>query len=86
LTGVDGKTETIILDIFNQLKKAGKILLISSHDWDENIDQFDRLLLLNNHLIADGKPQQVINQENIKQAYGGLFPHHHRQQGNDLIC
>ncbi len=86
LTGVDGKTETIILDIFNQLKKAGKILLISSHDWDENIDQFDRLLLLNNHLIADGKPQQVINQENIKRAYGGLFPHHHRQQGNDLIC
>ena len=88
LTGVDGKTETIILDIFNQLKKSGKILLIASHDWDENIDQFDRLLLLNHHLIADGKPQQVINHENIKQAYGSLFSlaAHHQKKGNDLIC
>jgi manganese/iron transport system ATP-binding protein len=73
LTGVDSKTETIILNIFDQLKKSGKILLISSHNWRENIEHFDRLLLLNNHLIADGKPQQVITNDNLKLAYGSLL-------------
>jgi len=86
LTGVDNKTENIILDIFSELKKAGKILLISSHDWRENIHQFDRLLLLNNQLIADGKPQQVISHDNLKLAYGSLLSAIPRQEEDDLTC
>ena len=87
LTGVDQKTETIIYEIFTQLKKEGKLLLISSHDWGETINQLDRLLLLNQYLIADGSPQQVMTSDNIQQAYGKLLsPKLQHQQEDHLIC
>lgn len=69
-TGVDQKTEMIMLDVFTQLKAEGKILLISIHDWGQTMKQLDRLLLINRSLIADGTPKQVMTSENLQRAYG----------------
>jgi manganese/iron transport system ATP-binding protein len=69
-TGVDSQTETIIFDIFAELKALGKILLVSSHDWGQSVGQIDRMLLLNQKLIADGTPQEVMTPENLHRAYG----------------
>jgi manganese/iron transport system ATP-binding protein len=69
-TGVDVKTEDIILDVFHELRSQGKILLVSSHDWGQFLNQLDRLLLLNQQLIADGSPQQVMTADNLQRAYG----------------
>jgi manganese/iron transport system ATP-binding protein len=69
-TGVDKKTEAVILEVFESLKAQGKILLVSSHDWGELLTHLDRLLLLNQQLIADGSPQQVMTPENLHRAYG----------------
>jgi manganese/iron transport system ATP-binding protein len=71
-TGIDKKTEAIILDIFTRLRQTGKILIVSNHDWGEAIHRVDRLLLLNQRLIADGTPQQVMTSENLLQAYGSI--------------
>ena len=70
LTGIDKKTEAILFEIFNELKAQGKILLVSSHEWGKNLSHYDRLLLLNQGLIANGSPQEVMNLENIQRAYG----------------
>lgn len=75
-TGVDQKTEAIMLDVFTQLRSQGKILLISSHDWGQTLSQLDRLLLLNQRLIADGHPSQVLTPENLQQAYGTTVQTH----------
>ncbi len=69
-TGVDKKTEGILLNIFDELRIEGKIMLVSSHDWGQTLTHLDRLLLLNQRLIADGSPQQVMTPENLHQAYG----------------
>jgi manganese/iron transport system ATP-binding protein len=69
-TGVDKKTEGILLNIFDELRIEGKIMLVSSHDWGQTLAHLDRLLLLNQRLIADGSPQQVMTPENLHQAYG----------------
>lgn len=69
-TGVDAKTERIMLKVFAQLKREGKILLISSHDWGGALNQLDRLLLINRGLIADGSPDRVMTPENLCRAYG----------------
>jgi len=69
-TGVDKKTEAILLEVFEELRSQGKILLLSTHEWGQSLGQLDRLLLLNQHLIADGSPQQVMTPENLSQAYG----------------
>jgi manganese/iron transport system ATP-binding protein len=69
-TGVDKKTEAIMLEVFEELRSQGKILLLSTHEWGKSLNQLDRLLLLNQCLIADGSPQQVMTSENLSQAYG----------------
>jgi len=69
-TGVDQKTQAIMLEVFEELRSQGKILLLSTHEWGQSLHQLDRLLLLNQCLIADGSPQQVMTPENLRQAYG----------------
>lgn len=74
-TGVDKKTEAIMLDVFGELRQNQKILLISSHDWGQVLHELDRLLLLNQQLIADGSPTQVMTSENLQKAYGTSLHH-----------
>uniref|UniRef100_B8HW03 ABC transporter related n=1 Tax=Cyanothece sp. (strain PCC 7425 / ATCC 29141) TaxID=395961 RepID=B8HW03_CYAP4 len=74
LTGVDQKTEAILLNIFSELRDQGKILLVSSHHWGSALSQCDRLLLLNQALIADGSPAEVLTSENWQRAYGVSLP------------
>ena len=69
--GVDKKTEGIILEVFEELRSHDKILLVSNHDWGQSLARLDRLLLLNQRLIADGSPQDVMTRENLQCAYGG---------------
>ncbi|HEY9633172.1 MAG TPA: metal ABC transporter ATP-binding protein [Coleofasciculaceae cyanobacterium] len=74
--GVDKKTEAILFGIFNELKAEGKTLLVSSHEWGEALSHYDRLLLLNQRLVANGYPKEVMTIENIRRAYGeGLQSH-----------
>lgn len=70
LTGVDKKTEAMMLDLFAELKAQGKTLLVCSHEWGEALLRYDRLLLLNRRLVASDTPQKVMTMENIRQAYG----------------
>lgn len=69
-TGIDKKTEAIIFNIFSELKAEGKMLLVSSHQWGDTLNFYDRLLLINQQLVAAGSPNEVITLDNIQQAYG----------------
>jgi manganese/iron transport system ATP-binding protein len=68
--GIDKKTEAILFQIFEQLKSEGKTLLVSSHEWGKSLTQYDRLLLLNQELVATGSPKEVMSFDNIQRAYG----------------
>jgi manganese/iron transport system ATP-binding protein len=86
-TGVDKKTESVLIEIFDELRSAGKILIVSTHEWGQSLARLDRILLLNQRLIADGSPQQVMTPENIQQAYGtALHGHQHRDLSAELFC
>jgi manganese/iron transport system ATP-binding protein len=74
-TGVDKKTEDILLEIFLELRDQGKILLVSNHHWGATLIKSDRLLLLNKSLIAEGTPQEVLTTENWQRVYGVHLPH-----------
>jgi manganese/iron transport system ATP-binding protein len=82
-TGVDSTTEATIFDIFAELKALGKILLVSSHDWGQGMGLLDRMLLLNQRLIADGSPQEVMTPANLQLAYGTPQQSHMKI---DLFC
>lgn len=69
--GIDQKTQTIIFEVFQELAKDNKIVLVVNHDLGESITNFDDLILLNCELIATGSRQQVLTEENLHHAYGG---------------
>lgn len=75
LAEVDSQTETIIFDVFQELKSVQKTLLVITHDLGESLEHYDQLLLLNKSLIAVGSKKEVITQENLKKAYGNYLNH-----------
>ena len=86
-TGVDKKTEGIILEIFSALKAQGKTLLVCSHEWGSTLKRYDRLLLLNQRLLANDTPQAVMTFENIQRAYGqNLQPSLNGHADAPLFC
>lgn len=69
--GIDQKTQAIIFEVFQELAKNNKIVLVVNHDLGESITHFDDLILLNCELIATGSRQQVLTEENLNRAYSG---------------
>ncbi|MEY3751051.1 MAG: hypothetical protein RLZZ11_11 [Cyanobacteriota bacterium] len=63
---IDPPSRTELLRVMRQLSDAGLTLLVSSHDWGRDLDAYDRVLVLDRRLLADGTPQQV------RQALGDL--------------
>ncbi len=68
--GIDKRTEDIMFDVFNELRRDGKILILITHDLGETLAKCDNLLLLNKHIIADGSMKEVVTSENLQRAYG----------------
>ena len=69
--GVDQKTETVIVKIFQELAAAGHIVMVVNHDLGESITNFDQIILLNKELIAAGPRDWVLTRDNMIRAYGG---------------
>jgi ABC-type Mn2+/Zn2+ transport system ATPase subunit len=70
-SGVDAEAQTAILDILDDLHHQGVTVLLSTHDLQLATTRFDRLLLLNHRLLADGPADSVLSPENLAAAYGG---------------
>ncbi len=70
---IDQRTEEIIFEVFAELKQQQKTLLVISYDLGKTVDHYDRLLLLNHHLIAIGNQEEVLTDQNLTRAYGKNF-------------
>jgi len=69
--GVDMLTEEKIITILHKLADKGKTLLVVHHDLSTVEDYFDKVILLNQRLIASGDTKETFTQINISKAYGG---------------
>lgn len=67
--GVDMTTEEKIISLLKQLATKGKTLLVVHHDLSSVSEYFDRVILLNQRLIAYGDTSTVFTQENITKTY-----------------
>jgi ABC-type Mn2+/Zn2+ transport system ATPase subunit len=69
-TGVDAPTQEATLKLLDDLRETQVTAMISTHDLNLASTRFDLMLLLNHRLIAFGKPEEVMKQENLAKAFG----------------
>ena len=69
--GVDAKTEVAIFNLIKELKSEGKTIMIVHHDLSKIEDYFDKLILINQILIAFGNTKEVFTSELLQKTYGG---------------
>lgn len=72
-TGVDVKTETAIISLLRELRAAGHLMLISTHNLGSVPDFCDRVVLLNKTVLAAGPTAEVFTQANLERAFGGVL-------------
>ncbi len=71
LTGLDTPSQEGLLDLLDTLKTQRVTVMVATHDLDQASRHFDRILLLNHRLVAFGLPSEVLQTENLLNAYGG---------------
>src|SRR5918992_1221492 len=69
--GVDASTEAAIVKLLQELREAGKTVLVVNHDLQSAKDYFDMLILINMRLVAFGPTEQVFTPELLQKTYGG---------------
>ncbi len=72
--GVDATTEEKIIAILKSLAAEGKTLLVVHHDLSTVQHYFDKVILINQRLIAAGDTGTTFTESNISKAYSGQLP------------
>lgn len=69
-TGIDINTEKDIMQLLQQLRANGHLILVSTHNVENVPSYCDQVLMLNRTLIAQGKTEEVFNMENLERLFG----------------
>jgi manganese transport system ATP-binding protein len=72
-TGVDAATEDALLHIVRALVAGGMPVMMTTHDLDRAADWFDRLVVVDRRILADGDPDTVLDSG----AYASIREHTH---------
>jgi manganese transport system ATP-binding protein len=59
-TGVDAATEDALLAVIRGLVRGGMPVLMTTHDLDRAGEWFDRLIVVDGRILADGAPKDVL--------------------------
>jgi manganese/zinc/iron transport system ATP- binding protein len=68
--GVDATTERAIVNVLQDLKRAGRTVVVVHHDLETVPTYFDQVLLLNVRAVASGPVNEVFTPANLRAAYG----------------
>ncbi len=80
--GVDATTERAIVTLLQELRAAGKTVIVVHHDLQTVPEYFDWVTLLNVRKIASGPVNDVFTEENLRLAYGGRVSFLSRANGS----
>ncbi len=82
-TGIDVKTEGAIIDLMGELRNAGHLMLVSTHNLGSVPDFCDAVVLINRTIVAAGPTATTFTQANLEKAFGGVL-RHFKLEGPDL--
>ena len=73
--GVDAATESAIIAVLKSLRDQGRSVVAVHHDLATVPAYFDRVLLLNRQVQAEGPVAETFTPAALARLYGGLLPH-----------
>ena len=68
-TGLDATAQHDLLDLFNEIRAAGKTLLVATHDLSCVAAAFDHAACLNRKIIAFGRPHTIFTEEILNATF-----------------
>ena len=63
-SAIDPPSREHLLGVMRQQASSGQTLLVSSHDWGSALDSYDRVVVLDRRVLAEGSPAEVRNKLN----------------------
>lgn len=82
-TGVDVNTEKAIMDLLDQMRRDGHLILISTHNLGTIPEFCDQVVMLNKTVLATGDTKSTFTQANLEKVFGGVL-RQIRLAGKDL--
>lgn len=70
LNGLDIPSQQDILHLLDVLRDQNITVMVATHDLEQAAEHFERVMLLNRHLIGFGTPTQTLTGDNLRHAYG----------------
>lgn len=74
-TGVDVQTEVAIINLLQQLREEGRLILVSTHNLGSVPDYCDQVVMINRTVIASGATATTFTQENLEKVFSGVLRH-----------
>ena len=74
-TGVDVQTENAIVKLLRELRREGRLMLVSTHNLGSVPEYCDQVVLVNRTVLACGPTAEVFTVENLTNAFGGVLRH-----------
>lgn len=72
-TGVDVQTERAIMDLLDELRSDGHLILISTHNLGTVPEFCDQVVMINRTVLAMGDTQSTFTQANLEKVFGGVL-------------
>jgi manganese/iron transport system ATP-binding protein len=87
ITGLDVRAQEEVLRIVDDIHRQGVTVLVATHDLQQAADttHYERVLLLNRHLLGAGPAQAVLTEEHLTTAYGSQLQRVETGQGSLLL-
>ncbi len=72
-TGIDVQTEEQIMALLRDLRDAGRVILVSTHNLGSVPEFCDRAVLIDRTVLVAGETREVFTQANLQRAFGGVL-------------
>jgi manganese/zinc/iron transport system ATP- binding protein len=71
MNGIDAGTQEVILEVIEEQRAAGKIVLLATHDLVSASCACDCLCCINERMVSYGPVEETYTHDNLSETYGG---------------
>lgn len=76
-TGMDRRGEADMYSLLEKYRAAhGATIIMITHDWEAARHHASHVMLIDRQLIGFGDPAEVLNEDNMRRAFGHVGHHH----------